>query len=898
MPLTGQNIKLLQQALCDGFPTKQHLAMMLRLEMDVVLDRVAEADDHTLRTFLLITWAESTGNVRALINAAVAKNAGNPTVKQLAQESRAWQVDGEGLSVPPPAVEAAKPAEAASGDTRSRYLDFLCTRYAMLDFKGMGMADRVALQLPIEQMYVPLKARVEMPKGETWARDMLLAGRRVTQGEAEAMGERLSEPLPLLDLLQKHAGLVVLGDPGAGKTTFVKYLTVILAQGRGAEAGLDQRLPVLIPLSAYANALAKQDIALQDFVTGYFQDRGIDIAAGEVVKDALDKGLALVMLDGLDEVQAAELRTLVVERVEAFFDHQRTKGNKFIITSRIVGYRDVRVSAGGLKECTLIDFDYDDIVLFLAQWTQAVEQAAQGDSRHAQKDAAAEKAEMLFALERNPGVRQLASNPLLLTILALMKRQGVLLPERRVELYEQYVKTLLRHWILARGLDKRGARDLDVLETTRVLAPLALWMQENSPGAGLVKRRAVEHQLEAIYRERKADDPERAARQLLRDVHDHASLLLERGANEYGFIHLTFQEYLAAMAVAQKGQSDLAPVVDLLAERLGDSRWHEVLLLTIGYMGIVQRRDEAAGDVLLRLIERGPGEPGAAVVLAGEAVLDTWPGGVTQQCRAAIEAALLQTMQDSRGVAPVIRSRAGSLLGALGDPRNLEEMLPVPPGTFTMGSDKYEDEGPRHKVRVAAFRIAKYPVTNELYARFIAATGYAPPSHWRGKTPPREINNHPVVKISWHDARAYCEWLSEVRGEIVRLPTEAEWEKAARGTDGREFPWGSKPDANRANYNDTKIGYTSAVGCFPEGISPYGCHELAGSVWEWTSSIYRSYPYESGDGREDTDGTESRTLRGGAWRYDDYGVRCACRDDVQPGNWDDGVGFRVVSSGS
>ena len=111
----------------------------------------------------------------------------------------------------------------------------------------------------------------------------------------------------------------------------------------------------------------------------------------------------------------------------------------------------MRPTAEGLAECTLVDFDDDDIALFLEKWTQALEQAAKGASTVTQLEAAEEKAELLFALERNPGVRELAANPLLLTILALMKRQGVLLPERRVQLYDQYVQTLLRHWNLSEG---------------------------------------------------------------------------------------------------------------------------------------------------------------------------------------------------------------------------------------------------------------------------------------------------------------------------------------------------------------------------------------------------------------------------------------------------------------
>jgi formylglycine-generating enzyme required for sulfatase activity len=894
MPLNQQQITLCRQALVDAFASHDELEMMLRIQMDEDLGAVAQGDNRTMLAFKLITWAERTGRVRSLVNATIAERPDNPTVRRLADASQSWVLDDEAALAEEAqaAVTSATPASApaaAVAESRYKYLDHLYTRYRVLDFKGMGMADRVPLQLSIEQMYVPLKARVQMPEGETWARNLLLAGRRVTKEETAVMGERLSEPLPVLDLLQKYAGLVILGDPGAGKTTFVKYLTVMLALGQGEILGLGGRLPVLVPMSAYANSLAQQDVALQDFVIDSFRVRGIDVPVGHVIKEALDSGQALIMLDGLDEVQTLRQRALVVERVETFFDHQRKKGNKFIVTSRVVGYRDVRVSAEGLKECTLVDFDDDDILLFLAKWTQAVEQAAKGESAFTQMEAAEEKAEMLFALASNPGVRQLASNPLLLTILALMKRQGVLLPERRVQLYEQYVQTLLRHWNLARGLDKRAVRDFDVLETTRVLAPLALWMQETSPGAGLVKRGAVQRRLQSIYLERKAADPEQAALQLLSDVRDHASLLLERGSGEYGFIHLTFQEYLAAIAVAQRGQSDLMPVVELLAERLADPRWHEVLLLTIGYMGIVQQRDEAAGEVLQRLIARGSGEPGTAIVLAGKAVLDTWPGGVTQQCRDAIKVALLTTMLDSNGVTPLIRSRAGSILGALGDPRDLDEMVAVPEGTFIMGKERT-----RHKVNIHAFRIAKYPVTNHQYAQFIAATGHEPPSHWRGKTPPREIYNHPVVNVSWYDAREYCAWLSTVRGEIVRLPTEAEWEKAARGADGREYPWGTAPEPNRANYGGS-IGDTSAAGCFPTGASPYGCEDMAGNVWEWTSSIYKPYPYDSMDEPEDSGAGGKRTLRGGAWRDYEGNVRCAVELNLNPDFRYNYVGFRIAS---
>jgi formylglycine-generating enzyme required for sulfatase activity len=335
--------------------------------------------------------------------------------------------------------------------------------------------------------------------------------------------------------------------------------------------------------------------------------------------------------------------------------------------------------------------------------------------------------------------------------------------------------------------------------------------------------------------------------------------------------------------------------VELLGAHIEDPQWREVALLTIGYIGIIQQRDEAAGEVLMRLTQRYKGA-GAGVVLAGEAVLDTWPDGVTQRCRKAVTKTLLQSMTDDVGIKPRMRARAGSVLGALGDPRDLDEMVRVPAGPFCMGSNKDVDEKPEHKVYLEAFRIAKYPVTNGQYAQFVQAMAHRPPAHWQGKTPPRERFNHPVVRVSWHDAMAYCNWLSEKLGRRVRLPSEAEWEKAARGTDGHRYPWGDRPDPNLANYNDTDIGTTSAVGCFPGGASPYGCEDITGNMWEWTSSQYQPYPYEPGDGREDPEGHSLRTLRGGSFRYADGRMRCTYRFRNIPVYRNDDVGFRVVSS--
>lgn len=424
------------------------------------------------------------------------------------------QLDPRRLAVSPAELERA---------TRS-YLNYLVDRYQFLDFKGMGV-DRV-IALPLLAMYVPLKARVGLPPGEAWDRSVRVGGGPLPDEEKQ----RLSEPRPVLELLQGHDGLVILGDPGAGKTTFLKYLALRLALGQGEGLGLGRRLPILLPLSAYAEALDKGDVPLADFIGRYYQEQGIELPLTALFEATPKKGKALFLIDGLDEVQSLRQRGLVVDRFITYFAFHRQAGNKFVLTSRIIGYDEVRPANEHLQECTLVDFDEEEIALFIDQWTSALEKAARGGkTASAAAEAKREKGELLAAIERHTGVRRLASNPLLLTILALMKRQGVTLPERRVELYNKYLETLIHNWNLARGLGGRAGRELDYGPTVKVLAALALWMHQNNPGLSLAAQEEVKRRLAAIYQGQGVADAEGQARQLLRDAREYAGLLVERG---------------------------------------------------------------------------------------------------------------------------------------------------------------------------------------------------------------------------------------------------------------------------------------------------------------------------------------------------------------------------------
>jgi len=217
----------------------------------------------------------------------------------------------------------------------------------------------------------------------------------------------------------------------------------------------------------------------------------------------------------------------------------------------------------------------------------------------------------------------------------------------------------------------------------------------------------------------------------------------------------------------------------------------------------------------------------------------------------------------------------------------------VPAGEFSMGK---VDEA--HTVYIDDFYMDKYEVTNALYKACVEAGECQPPQNTSSYTHDSyyrnsEFDNYPVIYVDWNQAQAYCEW----RG--ASLPTEAQWEKAARGTDKRTYPWGEGIDCDRANYSSCKGTDTTPVGSYESGKSPYGIYNLAGNVWEWTSSLYKPYPYVSTDGREDLNASGNRVFRGGAWYDDDYvvyGTRSAYRNNVTPDNVNYNVGFRCARS--
>jgi formylglycine-generating enzyme required for sulfatase activity len=257
----------------------------------------------------------------------------------------------------------------------------------------------------------------------------------------------------------------------------------------------------------------------------------------------------------------------------------------------------------------------------------------------------------------------------------------------------------------------------------------------------------------------------------------------------------------------------------------------------------------------------------------------------------------------------------------------------IPEGPFLMGTpdaersalakryggtrESYAEESPQHEVSLPAFAMMCVPVTNRLYAQFVDASGAHVPVTWHGATVPPELVDHPVVDVSWYDALAFANWLSHVTDMRWVLPAEAQWEKAARGVEGRRFPWGNTFDATYCNVRESGYAGTTPVGCYAAGASPYGLLDMAGNVWEWTRSCQAPYPYVE-DGRNrvelptgqgglrariaaqlrrsapDTPLDTRRVLRGGCYANPEGFARCACRFRLAPTSRTPFLGFRLV----
>jgi formylglycine-generating enzyme required for sulfatase activity len=774
--------------------------------------------------------------------------------------------------------------------------------------------------------------------------------------------------LTTLEAAARWERLVFTGGPGSGKSTFVNYLALCLAVGSlpveaqpfslepdtylpGWPTGF-WPLPVRVVLRDFARQLPiDTSRATADLLWQYIQGQLAPLEFGHLLQEALLAGQALVILDGLDEVpeesveQPTSPRRLVLETVADFTRHFPRA--RYLVTCRQASYVPPW-TLREFEEVPLAEFDQAKRDRFCELWYAELARRGQLDAHQVSA-----KVVGLQRAIRRPDLARMAGNPLLLTVMALVHAREPELPEARALLYDKCVDVLLWLWERRKSEEARPADLLTLLEIGRVdrtffvraLDRLAYevhaegGMQE---GEADIRTSALITRLSTLHRTQDLN----WARDVVTFIRERAGLLVERRADEVdpvlAFPHRTFQEYLAACWLTE-GEDTAAKAAELA--RQGD-HWWEIVKLAAGRLLYVERKMTQPLLLLDFLCpEQVVDDPTCWRLsqLAGEVFLELKPeqmlrdattGEQVQARLDRVRQRLVAALRQDQVLAPRQRADAGDVLAQLGDPRCREDTwyLPdetllgyveIPEGAFLMGTweqhipvllkrlggeqEWYEDESPRHEVTLPAYYVARYPVTMAQFRIFVEESGYKAQGGWERYS---RLDNHPVVGVSWYDARAYCDWLTEQlraweatpellasllhdEGWQVRLPSEAEWEKAARGTDGRIYPWGNEADVERANYGETGIGTTSAVGCFPGGGSPYGLLDMSGNVWEWCHSLYKPYPYDPADGRENPEAEGSRVLRGGSFLDIGWLVRCASRRGGDPLGRNLNLGFRI-----
>lgn len=856
------------------------------------------------------------------------------------------------VAVAPRAPKPARPPTTSPAETarwRKKYLEKMFETCGALPLATLGGEEGADKDVTLEDVYIQLATTTHVPVSEQEQQ-----ARRAARSGIEP--DATSRPLTALEAAQQSTRLVLLGEPGAGKSFFVRRLLTWLASshlsGVACPAGLGgELLPVLVLLRDLTPRLAglgleampeeRQQQELAAVVRDEILDRLADFeAAGFAagMSEALEAGQCLLVLDGLDEVPP-ELRTRV--RQAALAVSRKHRLARVILTCRVRSYVGDAVLPG-FQTHTLAPFDRDQITQFAGAWYRAQEKLGRVTAEQAKA-----KAGNLAEAALSPDLRELSANPMMLTTMAIIHQKEVGLPKERVRLYDLAVEVLLLRW------QKRKAGAAGLAPSPR----LSAFLRQDLPLRRVMERLAYESH-RAGQGDRKAAELERGtaltilespkclgevglAAEFLDYVDQRAGLLLGRGGEPgrpvtYGFPHRTFQEYLAGgHLVGQRepareyftraGEGDYWTLAALLgAEELYYNRRNQNGLLDLAYRLCPAQppADDRERRVLLWSARM------AALVGAEEIRRDTdSPDGG----RAYLDRLIPRLIELMRSDWIALeRAEAGRALGKLGDPRRgvgltangLPDIdwIELPPGPFPMGNNKpeakWDDESPRFTCNLIrqAYGLSRYPITVAQFQAFIAAGGYQTKQYWTEAgwawrqenevTGPQHYDevfqtaNHPRVGVSWYEAIAFCRWLSDCSGRTVTLPNEAQWERAARHTDGRIYPWGNAEEApRRCNIDATGIRSTSAVGMFPSGNASCGAADMAGNVIEWCRTKWRhNYQAYEENADDDLEGDKARVFRGGSCGLNADLARCAARSRFDPVFRGRDIGFRVVVS--
>ena len=780
------------------------------------------------------------------------------------------------------------------------YRDYLQRCHRTIELHGFEIQE--GRSIVFRDIYVPALVRRKTEADEEDAKTRRTSRAHLSTGDGQDLE-------PLLARLAGHS-LCVTAAAGAGKSTFCRWAVLHSAASplrphpiptpepfeEPATTLLNTRLPLLVELRDFWNDIdwdkprnSWHCETLEKLLGNWADQHAAHGLDGELLLRHLQQGTTFLILDGFDEVPLSRdvgdrtvyPRQRLIDALKDAVPIWNEAGNRILITSRPSGFSG---TAFGIESVDLAPMPEPMQTLFAERWFHALGKP--------------EKASDLpQAIAKQRDLRDLAGNPLLMTALCVLYERGGKLPEDRQNLYTDIVHNVLYN----RYPGEKSER-------TPVLARLeaiALGMHTGDavgevrlnpvPAVSTTEAERILAAFAKLNPTTESGRTEPSAR--LEELLSYSGLLLPRSNSRCAFYHFSIQEFLAARRLDLT--TDEHELFSIFEERGKVAEWRLTLMFLFAAR-VMPRDGNRILDFLARLTasheRRSVRNNPASAVLHAEMIDECLARrhALPEEFSERFKRLCLDAIEDEIELSA--RHALALTLGRLGDPRILHPRDPAGYVEIAAGTYPYGDE--REMIEIAEpFRIGRYPVTNQQYRLFIEDGGYERRElwsdegwAWREGQKVSEPNsdwwqdrrwngaNQPVVGVSWHEAAAFCAWAG------VRLPHEREWEAAARGKAGLEYPWGNEWASGLCNTRETGLGVTSPVGLFPGSRQKeHGLEDMAGNVLEWCANRYEEK-------------SSSRVVRGGSWNFYRDDARCADRYHDDPNNRFVNLGFRVVCS--